>query len=111
MLGNRVHWPVVIDKEIDKSSPLLYMTLVCGRTLKSAEIKWYRVDDAGREIEYFNMMMRNVKVVAITPHVPNIKEQSSKIYNHVEQVQLRYEEITWSYLDGNSQFRDTWSHG
>ena len=110
LAGTRVHWPVTIEKEIDRSSPLLYLALARGQTLISAEIKWYRIDDAGREAEYFNILMRNVKVVAITPRVPNIKEQPSQIHNHIEQIQFRYEEITWSYLDGNLQFRDAWSN-
>jgi type VI secretion system secreted protein Hcp len=109
LTGNRLHWPVILEKEIDRSSPLLYMTFARGQTLKSSEIKWYRVDNSGREVEYFNMMMRNVKVVAVTPRVPNIKEPSSQTQNHIEKIQFRYEEITWSYLDGNLQFRDAWS--
>jgi type VI secretion system secreted protein Hcp len=108
LLGRRVHWPVMMEKEIDRSSPVLYMAIARAQTLQSAEIKWYRIDDSGREIEYFNMMMRNVKVVAITPRVANIKEPSTASQNHIEQIQLRYEEITWCYLDGNLQFRDSW---
>lgn len=78
LLGNRMHWPLMVEKEIDRSSPVLYMALSRCHTLKSAEIKWYRVDDSGREIEYFNMMMRNVKIVAVTPRVSNIKDSSSR---------------------------------
>lgn len=111
LLGNRMHWPLMVEKEIDRSSPVLYMALSRCHTLKSAEIKWYRVDDSGREIEYFNMMMRNVKIVAVTPRVSNIKDSSSQTHNHLEQIELRYEEITWTYLDGNLQYRDAWSDG
>jgi type VI secretion system secreted protein Hcp len=111
LLGNRMHWPVMVEKEIDRSSPLLYMTLARGQTLKSAEIKWYRIDHSGREVEYFNTMMRNVKIVAVTPRVSNIKEESCQAHNHLEQIELRYEEITWTYLDGNLQYRDAWSDG
>ena len=111
LLGSRLHMPVLIEKEIDRSSPMLYLALARGQTLKSAEIKWYRVDDSGREVEYFNMMLGNVKVVSVMPKVSNIKEDAALAYNHVEQVKLRYEEITWSYLDGNLQYRDAWSDG
>lgn len=109
LMGGRMHRPVVIEKEIDRSSPLLYMTLARGMTLQSAEIKWYRVNEAGREEEYFNMLMRNVKVVSVSPHVLNIKDQASMTRNHFEQVEFRYEEITWSYLDGNIKFKDAWN--
>ncbi|QAU24965.1 type VI secretion system tube protein Hcp [Dyella sp. M7H15-1] len=109
LLGSRLHMPLVIEKEVDRSSPILYMRLARGDTLQSAEIKWYRVNEAGRETEYFNMTMRNVKIVAVTPEVPNIKNAPSQQHNHIEKLCLRYEEITWTYLDGNLQYRDAWS--
>lgn len=108
-MGGRSHRPLTIEKEIDRSSPLLYMAVARGMTLKSAELKWYRVNDAGREEEYFNMSMSNVKVVSISPRVPNIKEQVSLHRNHFEVVEFQYEEIQWSYLDGNRIFKDGWN--
>jgi type VI secretion system secreted protein Hcp len=53
--------------------------------------------------------MRNVKVVSISPRVLNIKEHASATRNHFEQVEFRYEQITWSYLDGNLIFKDAWN--
>jgi type VI secretion system secreted protein Hcp len=108
LMGGRLHHPMLVEKEIDRATPMLYMALARGQTLQSAEIKWYRIDHSGREIEYFNIMMRSVKITAVSPRVPNIKERASLIHNHMEQIELRYEEITWSYLDGNLQFRDAW---
>jgi type VI secretion system secreted protein Hcp len=84
------------------------LAVVTGKTLQSAELKWYRTNDAGKEEEYFNMTMRNVKVVSVSPKVPNIKEAASMHRNHFELVEFRYEEITWSYLDGNLIFKDSW---
>jgi type VI secretion system secreted protein Hcp len=108
LTGGRLHRPMLLEKEIDRATPMLYMAIARGQTLQSAELKWYRIDPSGREVEYFNIMMRNVKIAAVSPRVPNIKEEASQIHNHIEQIELRYEEITWSYLDGNLQFRDAW---
>jgi type VI secretion system secreted protein Hcp len=55
------------------------------------------------------MLMRNVKVVSVSPRVPNIKEQINAHRNHFEVVELAYEEIQWSYLDGNLIFKDAWN--
>ncbi|EPH5377859.1 type VI secretion system tube protein Hcp, partial [Escherichia coli] len=30
-------------------------------------------------------------------------------HNHLEQVELRYEKITWTYKDGNIIHSDAWS--
>jgi type VI secretion system secreted protein Hcp len=77
--------------------------------LRSAPPPSFSQSDAGREEEYFNMLMGGVKVTAVTPKVLNIKEQVFAHRNHFEIVELHYEEITWSYLDGSLKFRDAWS--
>lgn len=109
LLGTRSHFPLLIEKEIDKSSPYLYMAIAKEKTLQTAEIKWYRINNAGHEEEYFNILMTNVKVVSACPRVPNIKEQPSSHLNHYETIEFRYEEIKWSYLDGNVAFKDSWN--
>jgi type VI secretion system secreted protein Hcp len=108
LMGGRSHRPLTIEKEIDRSSVMLNLAVVLGKTLQSAELKWYRTNDAGKEEEYFNMTMRNVKVVSVSPKVPNIKEVASIHRNHFEIVEFRYQEIAWSYLDGNLIFKDSW---
>jgi len=65
--GTRVHSALVFEKEFDSSSPHLYKAVAKGQTLKSAEFKWYKINDAGQEVEYFNMLLENVKVVSICP--------------------------------------------
>jgi type VI secretion system secreted protein Hcp len=54
--------------------------------------------------------MTNVKVAGVSPKVTNIKEVESQHRNHFEIVEFRYEEITWSYADGNIMFKDAWNH-
>jgi type VI secretion system secreted protein Hcp len=55
--GTRVHSTLTFEKEFDSSSPYLYKAVAKGQTLKSAEFKWYKINDAGQEVEYFNMLL------------------------------------------------------
>lgn len=48
LTGTRIHTPFVFTKEIDASTPYLYKAVTTGQTLKTAEFKWYRIDDAGQ---------------------------------------------------------------
>jgi type VI secretion system secreted protein Hcp len=91
------------------SSWYLYKAVTSGQTLKSAEIKWYKIDDAGKEKEYFNTKLENVKIVAVRPKMLDIKDPDYEKHNHLEEVELRYETITWSYKDGNIIHKDTWN--
>lgn len=107
--STRVHAPLGFQKEFDSSSPYLYKAIARGQTLKSAEFKWYQINDAGQEVEYFNMLLENVKVVSCTPHMLDVKNPATEKHNHLENVSLRNERITWKYCDGNIQFSDAWN--
>lgn len=104
--GTRVHSPMLVVKEFDYSSPYLYKAVATGQRLTSAEIKWYKISDAGQEVEYFNMLLEGVRVVSISPTMAS--PESSK-ENHMETVELRYEKITWKHCDGNIIFTDSWN--
>ena len=57
LTGTRTHKPFTFTKEIDASSPYLYKAVTTGQTLKTAEFKFYRINDAGQEVEYFNIRL------------------------------------------------------
>lgn len=107
--GSRVHKEISFEKEFDSSSPYLYKALSTGSMLKNALIKWYRINESGSEEEYFHIKLSNVKITSITPTMYNIKEPDKIYFNHLESICMRYEKITWIYLDGNIQFTDQWT--
>lgn len=107
--GTRIHQPFLINKEIDSSSPYLYKAITTGQTLKSAEFKYYRINDAGQEEEYMNVLLEDVKITAMIPIMYDVKTAYGEGRNHLECVQLHYEKITWKYLDGNIIHSDSWN--
>lgn len=94
---------MIIVKEFDYSSPYLYKAVATGQNLKSAEIKWYKISDAGQEVEYFNMLLEGVRIVSISPTMASPEDKNN---NHLESVELRYEEDHWKHCDGNIIFTD-----
>lgn len=59
LMGGRSHRPLTIEKEIDRSSALLYRAVALGSTLQSEELRFYRTADAGTEEAYFTILMNN----------------------------------------------------
>ncbi|MCF6690426.1 Hcp family type VI secretion system effector [Raoultella terrigena] len=105
LTGTRIHTPILIQKEFDRTTPLLARAICKGVTLKSAEIKMYRINEAGFEVEYFNMLLENVKVTGFTPGLhPGVASGT-----HLENIEMRYETIQWKYIDGNIIFKDGWN--
>ncbi|WP_067701914.1 Hcp family type VI secretion system effector [Erwinia sp. ErVv1] len=107
--GTRKHSSVILQKEFDSSSPYLYKAVATGQTLMSAEIRWYNINDAGQEVEYFNMLLEGVKIVGMSPIMHDTKDPAKEKHNHLECVELRYERITWKHCVGNLLFSDCWN--
>ncbi|MHA4594523.1 Hcp family type VI secretion system effector [Klebsiella pneumoniae] len=105
LTGTRIHRPVSIVKEFDQTTPLLYRAVCEGRPMKKAIIKMYRILEAGIEAEYFNIILENVKVTTVAPYLSPTGMSST----HLETLEMRYEAITWKYMDGNIYYRDSWN--
>lgn len=84
---------------------MLFRALCEGRTLRSATLKMYRINEAGLEVEYFNIAMANIKITAITPYL----HPAGMTSTHLEDIDFRYETITWIYTEGNIMYRDSWN--
>lgn len=65
--GKRIHSPMMIVKEFDYSSPYLYKAVATGQALQKAELKFYKINDAGLEAEYFNILLEGVRIVSVSP--------------------------------------------
>ena len=109
LTGTRVHSPFMFTKEIDASSVYLLKAVTMGQTFKSAEFKWYRIDDNGHEVESYSALLENVKVVNVASKMHDIKDPTKEKHNHLEEIELRYEKITWTFKDGNIKHSDSWS--
>jgi type VI secretion system secreted protein Hcp len=107
--GPRSHLPMTIEKEFDSASPYLYRAVATGQTLQSAELRWYRINDAGREEVYFIMLMEGVKVAGVNPGMSNTRLSATSQLNHMETISMMYSRITWHYTDGNVKFTDDWT--
>lgn len=106
--GRRVHRPMVIAKEIDKSSPMLYQALCTGEKLNSVKLDWYRLDGAGEEELYFSVLMGNALISRVRPWVPNVLDKSNAGFRHMEDVSIIYEKILWTWEPDGIEYEDAW---
>lgn len=107
--ATREHAPFTFDKEIDASTPYLYKAVTSGQKLQSAEVKYYRINDAGQKVEYFSALMEGVTVISAGPVMYDVKSPYGEKLNHLDLVERIYEKITWRYVDGNITHSDSWN--
>ncbi len=107
--GRRVHRPIVLTKEIDKSTPMLYQALCTGELLTELELNWYRIDGSGEEELYYTMKMFNGMITKIHPYVENILLKDNAQLLHMEKVHIAYEKIIWTWEPDGIEYEDAWS--
>ncbi len=93
--GKRMHDPLVIMKNIDKSSPILNQALVQGERLH-VTLKWYRINPHGNEENYFTHTLEGAIIKSISLDM------------EFEQVSFTYEKIVWCWEPSGIETEDHW---
>ena len=107
--GTRKHEAMTVHKAFDKSSSLLFKKVCTGETIPNILIRWYQITARGEEVCYYEHTLEKCKIASVKSYMHNVKDRSKDQYVHQEAVVIRYEKITWNYLDGNLQHTDEWN--
>ena len=107
LTGTRKHEAFKIVKEYDKSSPLIYKAVCEGSTFDNVRVDWFKIDNEGAEIMYFQHVLELVKVCSVRPFMYNVKDKQFERFVHMEEVSLRYQKIYWKTEGGIEHF-DSW---
>jgi type VI secretion system secreted protein Hcp len=106
--GKRVHRPFVITKELDKSSPLLYSAMVNNENIIQWQLQFYRAGVNGMLKQDYTVVLTNASIAEIRFVMPNNKNPDLMKLNEYEEIQFTYQEIQWTWMDGNITSSDSW---
>ena len=105
--GRGQHRPVVITKNIDKSSPLISGALHDGEEVECV-IDFYRTSPIGSQEKYFVVRLSGARIAYINfqvPHVTNMSEGQPQ-----EVVAIRYRDITWTHVGAGTSAHSSWNN-
>lgn len=105
--GRRVHMPITILKELDRTSPMLYQALSEGELLTEVVIDWYRIDGAGMEELYYRQTLKNAQITAIEFEVQHDADVANSRLGHMERVSMIYDSISWAHEADGIEYEDT----
>jgi type VI secretion system secreted protein Hcp len=106
--GKRTHKPLVITKELDRSSPILHAILCSNENISSMELDFYRPDRTGIERKYFTVQLTNANISGIHLWVPNTRNPHTARFPEREEIGFTYQKISWTWLDGGISAEDDW---
>lgn len=107
--GKRQHKPILITKEIDKSSPLLMNALVNNEGIKSLELRFWREGPSGKEVQHYTIQLVNASIAGIRQEMLNNAYPENLAIAEREIVSFTYERISWTFEDGAIVSRDDWA--
>jgi len=107
----RQHKPIVIIKPINKMSVPLVDYFRKGKFFSKVEIRWPRYDKLKNKFEeYFRITLEHIRISSIKHIMYDVKNNKYDRYNHLEEVQLVFQKITWLYIKGHISYTDIWNN-
>ena len=106
--GKRHHKPLVITKEVDKASPLLYAALAHNEQITTWKLQFWRPSPTGLEQQHFTIELENATIASIHMRMPNNRHPTQMRYPELEEVAFTYQKIVWTWNDGGITADDDW---
>jgi type VI secretion system secreted protein Hcp len=99
---------LVITKEVDKSSPILYQMLVKNEKIKDFRLDFWQPSASGKEQQHYTIRLTNARIVSIRAEMLNNKYTENMQHKEREVISFSYETITWTYQDGGITSSANW---
>lgn len=98
--GKRNVGPIVITKEVDKSSPVLRQMLNTNESIKEAFIKFWTPSASGKEIQHYTVKLTQARIVSMKTVMANNKIPSNMQLKEYEEITITYVRAEWTWMDG-----------
>lgn len=106
--GKRIHGPITLTKEIDKSSPKLFQALCSGEQFKEVILEFYRISPKGNEEKYYTVKLQNAILTCMKSWTPNCLDPDNRQMGHMELISFTYEQVTVTWVPDGIEAEDSW---
>jgi type VI secretion system secreted protein Hcp len=111
--GQRMHKPMVLTKELDMATPLLYNVLCTNENLSTVAIYFWTPQikagqGTGAEVQHFTIKLTNANIASIDFRMANIRHPDLVKFTEYEEIALTYQKIEWTWTDGGKTAMDDW---
>jgi type VI secretion system secreted protein Hcp len=110
--GKWVHNPVVILKELDASSPLLWTALAGNETFVNWALAFFTTaqdeNGAATETQIYTIRLTNASISSIQEFLPDSRDAATPNYPVQQQISFTYQKIEWIWTEGEVTAEDSW---
>jgi len=107
--GRRQHHPIVIRKEVDAASPMLFQALVTNEVLSSVNFEFLTSSQEGREVVDYTILLTNAMVALFRESVRTGEQGGPPVDSRrLDEVSFTFQKIEIVNLSGKTQASDDW---
>ncbi len=111
--GKRMHKPLFLVKELDKSSPLLHQILCKNENISEFDLQFWTPQlkastGMGSEIQHYTVKLTNANIASINFKMDNNKHPKLMRLAEYEIVAFTYQKIEWIWNEGGIMSVDDW---
>ncbi|QIZ52678.1 Hcp family type VI secretion system effector [Dickeya zeae] len=103
---NIAHHPIQLTKPIDKSSPLLGMSITSNEKL-TASFFFYRTNSAGQLEIFYELKLIDARIVDVSSSYPHSINSNEALPYEI--VRLKYKSIEWSHKTAGTSGYSIWN--
>ena len=107
--GKRVHEPVYLVKEIDRSSPQLWSALVTNENLTAWELQFWTASATGVEQQIYTIDLTNASIASIHEYMDDNEDPAKANLPLLEEISFTYQKIQWTWVQTKTTASDDWT--
>jgi type VI secretion system secreted protein Hcp len=110
--GRRVYMPLKFSKRMDRSTVLLRQALNQNQVI-AGNFRWFRPNPAGDGTtqHFFTLAFTGGRITRCELQLPDVMQAESASLPPMELVELMFDGVTWTWLDGGIEHTDSISSG
>jgi type VI secretion system secreted protein Hcp len=106
--GKRVHQPITITKELDRSSVPLWNALVTNENMTTWQLKFWLTTSIETSTQIYTVSLTNAIVTSIREYRADSVAQANASGAALQDVTFTYQKIQWTWNDGGLTATDDW---
>ncbi len=106
--GQRIHRPLIVTKQQDRCSPLLFNALVSGEKLPECKINFYRTSVQGKQEHYYTITLTDALLVDMETRMAHCQDEKTSTRVVEEVLKLTYRAINVTHEVCGTAGHDDW---
>jgi type VI secretion system Hcp family effector len=110
--GRRIYAPLKFSKRLDRATPLLRLALTNNQVV-AGNFRWFRPDPAGGGTteQFFTIAFTEGRITRCTLRLPDTLNTATANLPPLEDIELTFSTITWTWVSGGIVHTDTLAIG